>query len=216
MASTIDFRVLELTCSRLCHDLISPITAVNNGMELLADSPADIIDEIKSLLSNSAGEASRRLQFYRIAFGLGGRDSAPIGLEESGRLAQGLVDGGKIELDWPSGPGLPDIGKPGTKVLLNALMIAIDALPRGGKVKIGVENGVELSFHLDAEGKGARIHEECANALFTDIAVRDLTPRSVQAYLTKQLVGSAQGTLSVDETGEDSVSVAVKLPPPKN
>lgn len=214
--ATIDFRVLELTCSRLCHDLISPITAVNNGMELLADSPADIIDEIKTLLSNSAGEASRRLQFYRLAFGLGGQDSAPVGLEESGRLAQGLVDGGKIELDWPSGPGLPDIGKPGTKVLLNALLIAIDALPRGGKVKVGVENGADLSFQLRAEGKGARIADECADALFTDVDVQQLTARSVQAYLTKQMVGEANGTLNAEKTGEDTVSVAVKLPAPAN
>lgn len=210
--ASIDFRVLELTCSRLCHDLISPITAVNNGMELLSDSPADIIDEIKDLLSNSAGEASRRLQFYRIAFGLGGSDSAPIGLEEAGRLAQGLLDGGKIQLDWPSGNGLPDIGKPATKVLLNALLMGIDALPRGGKITIAVKNGSDISFQVDAEGKGARIKEECELALSNDISPNDLTPRSVQAYLTKQLVELANGSLQAEQRGEDSVSVAVNLP----
>lgn len=210
--ASIDFRVLELTCSRLCHDLISPITAVNNGMELLSDSPADIIDEIKDLLSNSAGEASRRLQFYRIAFGLGGSDSAPIGLEEAGRLAQGLLDGGKIQLDWPNGNGLPDIGKPATKVLLNALLMGIDALPRGGKITIAVTNGADISFQVDAEGKGARIKEECELALSNDINPNDLTPRSVQAYLTKQLVELAKGSLQAEQKGEDAVSVAVSLP----
>ena len=212
MNSTIDFRVLELTCSRLCHDLISPITAVNNGMELLSDSPADIIDEIKGLLSSSAGEASRRLQFYRIAFGLGGQDAAPIGLDEAGRLAHGLVDGGKVELAWPNGNGVGEIGKPGTKVLLNTLLIGLDALPRGGKASVEVDASDDLCVRVTAEGQGARISEECEAAMSSDADAGTLTARSVQAYLTKRLVSDLGGNIDVDRSTPDRITIEAKVP----
>ena len=102
MDSKIELRVLELLCSRLCHDLISPVKAVNNGIELLADHADDMSADIRDLLTLSAGTAAARLQFYRIAYGLGGQNAAPVGLPEAGRLAQGLLEDGKIELDWPA------------------------------------------------------------------------------------------------------------------
>lgn len=212
MNSMIDLRVLELTCSRLCHDLISPITAVNNGMELLADSPAEIIDEIKGLLSTSAGEASRRLQFYRIAFGLGGQDAAPIGLDEAGRLAHGLVDGGKIELAWPNGNSVGEIGKPGTKVLLNTLLIGLDALPRGGKASVQVDATTDLRVKVVAEGQGARITEECEAAMSTEADADALTARSVQAYLTRQLVSALGGSIEVDRSEPDKIAIEATVP----
>jgi histidine phosphotransferase ChpT len=72
MEPKIELRVLELLCSRLCHDLISPVMAVNNGIELLADDEGDMGADIRDLLTLSAGSAAARLQFYRIAYGLGG------------------------------------------------------------------------------------------------------------------------------------------------
>lgn len=212
MTSTIDLRVLELTCSRLCHDLISPITAVNNGMELLTDSPPDIMDEIKGLLTTSAAEASRRLQFYRIAYGLGGGESAPTSLDEAGRLAHGLLEGGKVELSWPNRAGVGEIGKPAIKVLLNTLLLALDALPRGGRVTVQTETAAETRMEVLAEGSGARITDELETAMSAEADVMALTPRSVQPYLTRRLLDALGGRLEVDHSRPDAVVFTVMVP----
>jgi hypothetical protein len=80
MKTKIELRVLELLCSRLCHNLISLVMAVNNGIELLADDEGEMSSDIRELLTLSAGSAAARLQYYRIAYGLGGQNAAPIGL----------------------------------------------------------------------------------------------------------------------------------------
>ena len=67
MSYMIDIRVLELLCSRICHDLIRPVTAINNGMELLEDDPGDMLDDIRDLLMNSASEGAGKLQYFRLA-----------------------------------------------------------------------------------------------------------------------------------------------------
>ena len=67
MSYQIDFRVLELLCSRICHDLISPVTAINNGMELLENDPGDMLEDIRDLLMNSASEGAGKLQYFRLA-----------------------------------------------------------------------------------------------------------------------------------------------------
>ena len=84
MSSTIEFCVLELLCSRLCHDLICPVMAVNNGMELMAVDPGDMSDDIRDLLTTAAETAAARLQFYRIAYGLGGRTRRRSGCPRRG------------------------------------------------------------------------------------------------------------------------------------
>lgn len=211
MTPTIELRVLELACSRICHDLISPITAVNNGMELLGDNPVDLIDEIKDLLTHSAREASRRLQFFRVAFGLGGSEAAPIGLEEAGRLAQGLVDGGKTTLEWPNDVSR-EIGMPGMKILLNTTLMGVDALPRGGTVKVEVGSDTRLSLKVTAQGQGARIAEECRRALSSDTEIGALTARSVQAYLTYSLINTLGGSLEIGDGGSDEISLNAVLP----
>ena len=83
MSGQIEFRVMELLCSRLCHDLISPVMAINNGMELMAEDSGAMADDIRDLLTMSAGAAAAKLQFYRIAYGMGGESAAPVGLAEA-------------------------------------------------------------------------------------------------------------------------------------
>lgn len=82
MSYMIDIRVLELLCSRICHDLISPVTAINNGMELLDDDPGDMLNDIRDLLMNSASEGAGKLQYFRLAYGLGGDPDLTVRLEK--------------------------------------------------------------------------------------------------------------------------------------
>jgi len=127
-----------LLVSRVCHDLVGPLGAVVNGMEVLEDErdPEMRADAIK-LVTMSADQALARIQFMRIAFGAAGSAGAELDLGEIGRLIEGLLQGGKVQLTW----NVPRAywAKDWAKLLMNATLLAADCLPRGGVVT--VENG---------------------------------------------------------------------------
>ena len=124
-----------LLVSRVCHDLVGPLGAVVNGMEVLEDErdPAMRADAIK-LVTMSADQALARIQFMRIAFGAAGSAGAELDLGEIGRLVAGLLEGGKIQLIW----NVPQLywAKDWAKLLMNATLLAVDCLPRGGLVTV--------------------------------------------------------------------------------
>lgn len=214
MTATIELRVLELLCSRLCHELISPVTAVNNGMELFADSPSDMVADIVSLVAASGGQASRKLQFYRIAYGFGGEGSAAPSVAEAGRLVHGLLDGGKVALDWP-GPGtIGDLrlGREPTKLLLNAAVVGAEALPRGGRLSVAVDAGATTVIRVAAIGENARLMPESAAALAAAVDVAQLTPRSVHGYFTRRLAEAAGGMLGIDTRVTGTVAITAAIP----
>ncbi len=207
----IDLRVLELVCSRLCHELISPVTAVNNGMELVADGGADMLVEVTDLLTNSAAEASASLQFYRIAYGLGGQDAPPISLGEAKRLTDGLLRDGKVKLVWTVAEAGSDggLGRRGMKLLLNALVIGIDALPRGGTLAVQLDAATH-GVTIEASGTGARIEAASREAYTHAIAVDALTARNVHAYFTSLIAAEAGGALEMAEE-PNRVTLRLKL-----
>ena len=154
-----------LLVSRVCHDLVGPLGAVVNGMEVLEDErdPAMRADAIK-LVTMSADQALARIQFMRIAFGAAGSAGAELDLGEIGRLIQGLLEGGKVQLAW----NVPRLywAKDWAKLLMNATLLGADCLPRGGVVT--VEAGPDASapsFHIRAQGLNARVTEEVSLAL---------------------------------------------------
>ncbi len=102
MSYMIDIRVLELLCSRICHDLISPVTAINNGMELLDDDPGDMLEDIRDLLMNSASEGAGKLQYFRLAYGLGGDPDGEIGIGSAADLTVRLEKHEKSSITWPA------------------------------------------------------------------------------------------------------------------
>ena len=124
-----------LMVSRVCHDLVGPLGAVVNGMEVLEDErdPAMRADAIK-LVTMSAEQALARIQFMRIAFGAAGSAGAELDLGEIGRLVSGLLEGGKVQLTW----NVPRViwAKNWAKLLMNATLLAADCLPRGGTVTV--------------------------------------------------------------------------------
>ncbi|MPY70404.1 MAG: histidine phosphotransferase [Alphaproteobacteria bacterium] len=201
----IPVRVAELLCSRLCHDLISPVAALNNGMELLAEDPADMIGDVADLLAFSAGQASARLQFYRVAYGLGGGEAAALSLPDAARLVRGMAEPGKLELDWPAEPG-ESIGRDATKLVLNLAALGIEALPRGGRLRVEITRGELLTLSVTGEGVGAGLREEVAAALDPAAGAHGLTARSVQGWFTAWLA-RAQGGDCVAVKGSDSVTL---------
>jgi histidine phosphotransferase ChpT len=171
MTAQIEFRVMELLCSRLCHDLISPVMAINNGMELLAEDSGGMADDIRDQLTMSAGAAAAKLQFYRIAYGLGGQNAAPVGLGEAGRLTRGLVEDGKIVVDWPENgeASSAELSREMTKLLLNLVLLGIEALPRGGTVKVRVQSSGAPGVVVEALGENAGLKEESEVAMSADV-----------------------------------------------
>ena len=90
-----------LLCSRVCHDLISPVGAIVNGLEVLDDNPkAEDRDFALDLIRKSARTASARLQFCRLAFGAAGSSGAQIDLGDAQAMAKGHIEDGKITMTW--------------------------------------------------------------------------------------------------------------------
>lgn len=146
-----------LLCSRVCHDVISPVGAIVNGLEVLEDEndPA-MKDFALELIQKSARQASARLQFARLAFGAAGSAGAVIDLGDAEAVARGMFQDEKVTLTW-SAPRL-HLPKNRVKLLLNLLVIAATAIPRGGAIEVTLEGeGERPTFVLKAKGFNARI-----------------------------------------------------------
>ena len=184
-----------LMVSRVCHDLVGPLGAVINGLEVLEDErDAAMREEALKLVTSSANQALARIQFMRIAFGAAGSAGAELDLGEVGRLVAGLLEGGKVKLEW----NVPQVywAKDWAKLLMNAALLAADCLPRGGTVV--VETGADPltpSFHIRAQGLNARVTDAVDLALKGDD--QNVDARHVQPFLTYKLSRTVNATLSI-------------------
>lgn len=173
--------LLELLASRICHDLVSPVGAINNGIEFMtdmADDP-DGIKQASDLIAHSAASAGARLQAFRIAYGAGGRDGnlKPEDIQKAfGALVR--VDG-KVRQSWdPYGPLGIDMKATGAaKILMGALLLAMECLPKGGTVYADAGSGKEIL--ISAEGPDAVVREGVEDALSGKTAPDSLDPRLV-------------------------------------
>jgi histidine phosphotransferase ChpT len=184
-----------LLVSRVCHDLVGPLGAVVNGMEVLEDErdPAMRADAIK-LVTMSADQALARIQFMRIAFGAAGSAGAELDLGEIGRLTEGLLQGGKVQLTWNAQRLY--WAKDWAKLLMNATLLAADCLPRGGQVTVETGSDSQTpSFFIRAQGTNARVTEEVVQALAGEAL--NVDARHVQPFLTHKLSRSVNTALAI-------------------
>lgn len=195
-----DLEFAALLVSRVCHDLVSPVGAVVNGLEVLEDErDATMRADALKLVTSSAEQAAARLQFCRIAYGAAGSAGAELDLTEVGRIVKGLLRGGKVELDWQAAP--LNWPKDWAKLLMNATLLAADALPRGGHVVVQTKGDATMpGFVVRATGQNARVLEEVELATRGEQNV-PLDGRSIQGFLTYKLakVVNAGLTLSARE-----------------
>jgi histidine phosphotransferase ChpT len=200
----------SLLCSRLCHDLLSPVGALSNGLELLADeSDRAMRQRCFELLEQSAQASRAKLQFFRLAFG--GGDGEPIPSVEARAAVEGLAGpGGRIALTWAVGD--PTLPRAAAKALLNLALIGIEALARGGTLEIGVET-VEGASEIVVRAAGSRIAFDPAigQALDGALPAGELSSRTAPATLLHLLASRAGGGLQY-ALDEDALLLGAMLP----
>lgn len=197
-----DLDLAALLCSRVCHDVISPVGAIANGLELFDDPEMD--EETKQtaldMVRSSAKTASAKLKFCRIAFGAAGSAGASIDMGEAGETAAAFVGSEKVTLDWQA----PRENRPKqqVKLLLNMLLMAIAGVPRGGVITVRADGD---TFTAKARGERAKVPEAIAQVLEGTADLNLLDARLVQPYYAKLLAQSAGLGLSMAMDGEDVV-----------
>jgi histidine phosphotransferase ChpT len=191
-----DIEFAALLVSRVCHDLVSPVGAVVNGLEVLEDErDATMRADALKLVVSSAEQAAARLQFARIAFGAAGSAGAELDLTEVGRIVKGLVNGGKVSLDWQAAQ--VNWPKDWAKLLMNATLLGADSLPRGGQVYVETSSASATpSFTVRATGQNARILEEVESAVRGEPSA-PVDGRSIQPFLMHKLARSLNTALKL-------------------
>lgn len=212
MQQNMDIRVFELLASRLCHDIVGPIGAVNNGMEFLEDEEdPSMAEEAIGLVGVSARQAANALQFYRMAYGKAG-SQVGSDLSELADLAVKRFESSKVNLDWRD-RALPEKADPDLgKVLLNVIALASECLPRGGNVVVEIDTEEDRALaRVTAEGTNCAIREESADALADEVEVENLTPRNVHGYFTRHLVRRMGSDLKIDVMTSERVTFAIPV-----
>ena len=219
-----DLHVAKLLSSRLCHDLVGPVGAVNSGLELLGegfDQGSDEDGRALALVIRSADEAQRRLAFFRAAFGFGAGAKGQATLDEAGSLAAGFVEYSKITLDWPSGypgPVKPDV----VKVLLNMVLMAMESLPRGGDVGVTFSDLDEgLGIGVTVSGETAVLRDDLREALAEgekDVGgeIGALSARNIHAYFSQCMARKIGGLIEHSEGQTGDIQFAVIFPESSN
>ena len=189
-----------LLCSRVCHDVISPVGAINNGLELLDEGGADA--DAMDLIRASALNASVRLKFARLAFGASGSVGASIDTGEAEKAAKDFAAAEKkTEVSW-SGPRAI-IAKNRVKLLLNLFLVAYGSIPRGGSLDITLENPeTDAEFSIVAKGRMMRVPQKFAE-ICNNTLEEAVDAHSIQPYYTVLLADESDMDLTYEQTPEE-------------
>jgi histidine phosphotransferase ChpT len=202
----------SLLCSRLCHDLMSPVGALNNGIELLADEQdPEMRERCLELLSDSARATANKLKFFRLAFGAGGGFGDAIDTTEAKAALQGLVSSDKVELGWMIEDA--KLSKGAVKLLLNLALIAGDSLVRGGRLDIGAESSGSTGTEIVIRAEGSRIAiDPVITQTLLDGAESGVEARAAGAWLAHSLAAEAGGSIQLSRPSETVLMIGADLP----
>ena len=210
--NAVDFA--SLLCSRLCHDLMSPVGALNNGIELMADEQdPEMRERCVDLLADSARATANKLKFFRLAFGAGGGFADLIDANEAKVALEGIFGAERrIELGWMVAP--EKLSKGAMKLLLNLALIAGDALVRGGRLDVGAETtGAGLEIAIRGEGPkvvlDAGLREMLINGAAPDAQIE---PRAAGAWLASALAKESGGSIRLSEPEPEVLIIGAVVP----
>lgn len=202
MAASIDsLDLAALLCSRVCHDLISPVAALVNGLEVMEDDKDAETQKLAiDLIKKSVGQASARLQFCRIAFGAAGSAGAQIDLTDAQKVARNFLEDDKTKLAWNLPPAL--LPKNRVKLLLNMLVIGAQTIPRGGNLTVdAVGQGETMGFRITAAGANARVGPAVAS-LLAGAPAEGVDAHAIQPFYTGLLAKACGLTVTAASEGE--------------
>jgi histidine phosphotransferase ChpT len=203
----------SLLCSRLCHDLMSPVGALNNGIELLADEPdPDMREKCLELLADSARASANKLKFFRLAFGAAGGFGEEIDTHEAEAALEGLFGAERrIELGWEVSDD--KLSKGAVKLLLNLALLAGDALVRGGRLDVGAEtrDGV-VELAVRAEGPRILLDPVLRETLATGGSEGTVEPRAAGAWLAHNLAADCGGSIQLSDPASDVLMIGATIP----
>lgn len=197
-----------LLCSRVCHDLISPVGAIMNGLEVMED---DKDEETRTfameLIKKSARTASAKLQFCRLAFGAAGSAGAQIDSGDAEKVTRGMIEDEKTKIEWT----VPRVMLPKNraKLVLNMVLVAMQAIPRGGSIAIApVGEGETMGFRITATGTNARVPPAVPGLLAGAPGEHSVDAHAIQPFYTGMLARSCSLGLSFAMEGEVAVVAA--------
>jgi histidine phosphotransferase ChpT len=209
MAITLEaLDLAALLCSRVCHDLISPAGAIVNGLEVLEESKDEETKVFAlSLINKSARTATARLQFCRIAFGASGSPAAQVDTGDAEQVARGFIEDEKVKLTWNLPRAL--LPKNRVKLLLNMLVVAGQAIPRGGTLVLDpVGTGETTSFRITAAGLNARVPQAVPGLLAGGSTGDTIDAHAIQPYYTGLLARACGLAATIAAEGETIVVAA--------
>lgn len=201
-----------LLCSRLCHDMLSPVGALNNGLELLrGEKDPEMRKQCIELLERSAQTSAAKLKFFRLAFGAAGGYGQHVQTDEPRSLLEALVAANdRVEFNWAV--NADELPKPAVKVLLNLAAIGLDALPRGGTLDVGAEvrdGATEIAVR--AAGPKIAFDPDIGRALDGKLAESELSGRTAPAWMIHLIAQETGGGLQY-ALGEDALVMGAVLP----
>lgn len=208
----LDASALELLASRICHDLISPVGAVHNGVEFLQEMGASAGEEAAELIALSARQASARLQAFRLAYGAGGRDPN-IKPEDVHKIFESLIiDDGKITQEWdPHAPvGFESYPLGYCKILMGVLMLAQECLPKGGTVSVQ-EGDRKNQTNIVATGENAGPRSMVVEALESKISPDAMDPRLIHPFVISLLANHYGFSITVTYSEPGSVTFNLQV-----
>jgi len=191
----IELRVLELLCARFCHEMVSPVGAIGNGVELLDEDDPEFVRQAIGLIGQSARTASRRLQFYRFAYG-----TAPTASGVTPReLLMGLLEGGKVAADWA--PAVSSLSSEWQRLACNLAVIAVETLPRGGRIALRPAGVAGSGLEIDASGDSVLVNKEVVAALAGRASAAELNSRTIHGYVTAKFAEQLGVIAALAESG---------------
>ena len=200
-----------LLCARICHDLVSPVGALSAALEVFDDDDnLDMRDDAMELIKLSAGQASAKLQFLRLAFGAGGSAPGIVGTEELKKLSLGVYGDAKADIVWSV--AAEGLDKPSARVLLNLVMLAAMAVPRGGEIVItGDTDSGDTKLKLVCTGLKARLADSVVKTLGGAAPEDGFDGRNVQPFYTGMIAREAGGSVSAG-IDEEVVTFSAVIP----
>lgn len=207
------YEFASLLCSRLCHDLLSPVGALNNGLELLVDEhDPEMRARCLDLLGESARASANKLKFFRLAFGAAGGFADDVDTREARVAIEGLFGGdGRIQLGWMVDE--QTMSKSALKILLNLALLAGDALVRGGRLDVGAERyDGGLDIVVRAEGQRIVLDPELKQVLLGQVSEDQIAPRAAAAWLVHCLLEDGGGRLQVADAEEGVLLFGASMP----